>query len=149
MPIQAATSQTAHITTEHRLAERFAETLTAHDLGAFSTLLHPDYINHNRYAEPGKAGSVAIFGAFIDAFDDFRAETDDIIAVQGTVVGRYTYRGRHTGTFLGVPASGAEIEMHTIDIWRVRDGLLAEHWDELNTLELFQQIGVIPALALN
>jgi predicted SnoaL-like aldol condensation-catalyzing enzyme len=36
--------------------------------------------------------------------------------------------------------------MHSIDIWRVSDGLLAEHWDELNTLELFQQIGAIPPL---
>jgi steroid delta-isomerase-like uncharacterized protein len=137
------------MTTEHRLAERYAETLSAHDLDAFAALLHPDYVNHNRYAEPGKAGSVGIFRAFIDAFEDFRPEIDDIIAVEGTVVGRYTYRGRHTGAFLGVPASGAEIEMHTIDIWRVRDGLLAEHWDELNTLEVFQQIGAIPSLALN
>jgi steroid delta-isomerase-like uncharacterized protein len=137
------------MTTEHRLAERYAETLTAHDLNAFSTLLHPDYINHNRYAEPGKAGSVGVFGAFIAAFEDFRVEADEIIAVEGTVVGRYTYRGRHTGKFLGVPASGAEIELHSIDIWRVRDGLFAEHWDELNTLELFQQIGAISPLALN
>jgi hypothetical protein len=30
------------MTTAHRLAQRFAETLTAHDLDAFSTLLHPD-----------------------------------------------------------------------------------------------------------
>jgi steroid delta-isomerase-like uncharacterized protein len=137
------------MTTEHRLAERFAETLTAHDLDAFSTLLHPDYVNHNRYAEPGKAGSVAVFRAFLAAFDDFRVEVDDIIVAGATVVGRYTHRGRHTGTFLDVPASGAEIEMHSIDIWHVRDGLFAEHWDELNTLELFQQIGAIPPLALD
>jgi steroid delta-isomerase-like uncharacterized protein len=136
------------MTTGHRLAERFAETITAQDLDAFSTLLQPDYVNHNRYAEPGKAGSVAVFGAFLAAFDDFRVEVDDIIDGGATVVGRYTYRGRHTGRFLGVPASGAEIEMHTIDIWRVRDGRFAEHWDELNTLELFQQMGAIPPLAL-
>jgi len=37
--------------------------------------------------------------------------------------------------------------MHSIDIWRVRDGRLQEHWDELNTLEFFQQIGAVPALA--
>jgi steroid delta-isomerase-like uncharacterized protein len=135
------------MTTGHRLAERFAETLTAHDLDDFSTLLHPDYVNHDRYAGPGKAGSVAIVSAFLSAFDDFRVEVDDIIDAAATVVGRYTYRGRQTGTFLGAPASGAEIEMHSIDIWRVRDGLLAEHWDELNTLELFQQIGAIPPLA--
>jgi len=136
------------MTTEHRLAERFAETLTAHDLDAFSALLHPAYVNHNRYTEPGKAGSVAMFEAFLAAFDDFRVEVDDIVDAGPTVVGRYTYRGRHTGTFLGVPASNAEIEMHTIDIWRVRDGQFAEHWDELNTLELFQQMGAISPLAL-
>lgn len=136
------------MTTGHRLAERFAETLTAHDLDAFSTLLDPDYVNHNRYAAPGKTGSVAVFEAFLAAFADFRVEVDDIIDGGATVVGRYTYRGRHTGPFLGLPASGADIEMHTIDIWRVRDGRFAEHWDELNTLELFQQMGAIPLLAL-
>jgi predicted SnoaL-like aldol condensation-catalyzing enzyme len=46
---------------------------------------------------------------------------------------------------MGVPASGAQVELHSIDIWRVRNGRLQEHWDELNTLEFFQQIGAIPA----
>jgi hypothetical protein len=81
--------QGANMTTEQRLAERFAETLTAHDLDAFSTLLHPDYVNHNRYAEPGKAGSVGIFTAFLDASADFRVEVEDIIDVGTTIVGRY------------------------------------------------------------
>lgn len=38
--------------------------------------------------------------------------------------------------------------MRSIDIWRVQDGEFAEHWDELNLLEVFQQLGVIPALDL-
>jgi len=45
-----------------------------------------------------------------------------------------------------VPPSGAEIELHSIDMWRVRAGRLQEHWDELNTLEFFQQFGAVPAL---
>ena len=73
--------------------------------------------------------------------------SNDIIDADDTLVGRYTYPGRHTGTFLGVPPSGAEIELHSIDMWRVRAGRLQEHWDELNTLEFFQQIGAVPALA--
>jgi predicted SnoaL-like aldol condensation-catalyzing enzyme len=36
--------------------------------------------------------------------------------------------------------------MTSIDIWRVAGGEFAEHWDELNLLEVFQQLGVIPAL---
>jgi steroid delta-isomerase-like uncharacterized protein len=131
----------------HQLAEGFAQTLTDHDLTAFADLLHVDYVNHNRYAQPGKDGSVGIFAGFLNAFEDFRVELDDVIVAGGTVVGRYTYRGRHTGAFMGIPPSGTQIEMHSIDIWRIRDGRLYEHWDELNNLEFFQQIGALPALS--
>ena len=55
------------------LAERFAQTLTDHDLAGFAELLHPDYVNHNRFAQPGKDGSVAIFAAFLDAFEGFES----------------------------------------------------------------------------
>ncbi len=135
------------MTANRQLAQRFAQTLTQHDLDAFAALLHPAYVNHNRYAPPGKDGAIAIFSAFLDAFDDFRVEVDDILDAGDSVVGRYTYRGRHTGEFLGIPASGAEIEMHSIDIWRVSDDQLVEHWDELNNLEFFQQIGAAPPVA--
>jgi len=135
---------TAQMSTDRALAERFAQTLTDHDLDAYAELLDDQYVNHNRFAAPGKVGSVTIFADFLTAFEDFRVEVNDIVDAGETLVGRYTYRGRHTGTFLGVPPSGAQIEMHSIDIWRVRDGRLREHWDELNTLEFFQQIGAIP-----
>jgi steroid delta-isomerase-like uncharacterized protein len=141
-----ANRRTIQMSTHRALAERFAETLTDHDLDGFAELLAEEYVNHNRYAAPGKDGSVAVFADFIGAFEGFRAEVNDIIDAGDTLVGRYTYRGRHTGTFLGVPPSGAEIKLHSIDIWRVRDGRLHEHWDELNTLEFFQQIGAVPAL---
>jgi hypothetical protein len=34
--------------------------------------------------------------------------------------------------------------MRSIDIWRVEDGRFVEHWDELNTLDAFIQIGAVP-----
>ena len=132
------------MSTARALAERFAQTLTDHDLDAFAELLDDQYINHNRYAQPGKDGSIGMFAGFLGAFEDFRVKVDDVIENGQTAVGRYTYRGRHTGPFMGIPPSGAQIEMHSIDIWRIRGGRLHEHWDELNTLELFQQIGAIP-----
>jgi hypothetical protein len=62
------------------------------------------------------------------------------------VVGRFTYRGTHHGPLFGIPPTGRPVEMASIDIWRVAGGQFAEHWDELNLLEVFQQLGVIPAL---
>jgi predicted SnoaL-like aldol condensation-catalyzing enzyme len=39
------------------------------------------------------------------------------------------------------------VNFQSIDIWRVQDGLLAEHWDQLNMDDLFRQLGVDPAPA--
>lgn len=69
---------------------------------------------------------------------------EDFVASGDRAVGRFIYRGTHAGDLMGVPASNNRVEMRTIDIWRVEDGLFVEHWDELNALEVFQQIGAIP-----
>jgi predicted SnoaL-like aldol condensation-catalyzing enzyme len=43
--------------------------------------------------------------------------------------------------FMGYQPNSTAVQMRSIDIWRVKDGKLIEHWDELNLLEVFQQIG--------
>ena len=39
---------------------------------------------------------------------------------------------------------GADIIMRSIEIWRFDNDRFVEHWDELNLLEVFQQMGAIP-----
>jgi len=42
---------------------------------------------------------------------------------------------------MGYQPNGTAEQMRSSDIWRVKDGKLIEHWDELNLLKVFQQIG--------
>ncbi len=128
------------------LAVSFAETLNNGDVDRFDAFITEDYVNHNAFVAPGRAGVKAFFAGFLAAFPDLHVTVEDARADGDTVVGRYTYRGTHRGTFLGIPATGHAVTMRSIDIWRVRDGLFVEHWDELNTLEVFQQLDVIPPL---
>lgn len=44
------------------------------------------------------------------------------------VASRYTIRGTHTGDFFGQPPTGERFEIGGIDMVRVRDGELVEHW---------------------
>jgi len=72
---------------------------------------------------------------------------EDAFAVGGKVVGRYTYRGTHRAVFLpgspfGVPPTGRVVTIRSIDIWRVANGKIVEHWDELNLLDVAQQLGM-------
>jgi predicted SnoaL-like aldol condensation-catalyzing enzyme len=126
------------------LAHLFADIMNSHDPGRFAELVSKNYVNHNPNVEPGLAGVTAFMEHWFDTLSDTSVSVEDAFVVGDRVVGRYTYRARHTGPFVGVPASGAEITMRSIDIWRVENDLFVEHWDELKTLEIFQRMGAIP-----
>lgn len=44
------------------------------------------------------------------------------------VANRYTIRGTHTGDFFGRPPTGKRYETAGIDMVRIRDGQIVEHW---------------------
>lgn len=125
------------------LAHLFAEIMNSHDAARFAELVSEDYVNHKPFVEPGRAGLIRFMAQWFEGVPDTRVEVDDVLVAGDSVVGRFTYRGRHSGMLMAAPPSGAEVTMRSIDIWRVRDGLFVEHWDELNTLEVFQQIGAV------
>ena len=128
------------------LANRFAETLNTHHVDLFDTFITPTYINHNPFVAPGLHGVKEFFAGWLAAFPDTMVRTEDAFVAGDRVVGRYTYHATHQGTFLGIPPTGKQITMRSIDIWRVQDNMFVEHWDELNLLEVMQQLGVIPPM---
>jgi predicted ester cyclase len=104
-------------------------------------------VNHNPFVAPGLTGVKAFFTGWLAAFPDTHVVVEDSLTSGDTLVGRFTYTATHTGPFLGIAGTGNRIIMRSIDIWRVREGKFIEHWDELNLLEVFQQLGVIPRFA--
>lgn len=61
---------------------------------------------------------------------------------QRAVAGHELVAGR--GEFIGIAATGKEIAVGYIDIWRVEASRLVENWVQLDTLGLLQQLGSIP-----
>jgi predicted ester cyclase len=116
---------------------------------AFAELLHPEILDHSRPPgiAPGAEGVRQQFDGFRAAFEGFRAEILDQVADGDKVVTRKVFRGRHTGPFQGIEPTGADVEIHAIDIVRVRDGQIVEHWNVVDRLGLLAQLGAIPAPA--
>ncbi|WP_367189702.1 ester cyclase [Burkholderia sp. Ed8] len=128
-----------------RLGYLFAEIMSSHDVSRLDEIKAPNYVNHNAFAEPGREGSKKVLGAIIAGVPDLKVTAEDVfVSADGSrVAGRYRYEGTHTGNLLGYPATGRPFVMRSIDIWRVEHGRFVEHWDELNTLEVFIQIGAV------
>ena len=72
---------------------------------------------------------------------DARMTIEDVIAEGDKVVVRLTSHGRHSGEFMGMPASGKEYEISEIHIFKIADGKVIEHWREADMLGLMQQLG--------
>jgi steroid delta-isomerase-like uncharacterized protein len=133
-------------THEQHLAEIYVEMLNTHEPDMVDQFVAEDYINHNDFVADGREANRQLWTAFFAALPDLSVTMEDLVIAGDRVVGRFIYRATHTGNFMGIPASGKAVEMRSIDIWRVADGMFVEHWDELNLMQVFQQMGALPPL---
>jgi predicted ester cyclase len=122
-----------------QLAETYLSMLNSHDPDLVERFVAVEYRNHNAAVADGREANRQFL-------PDLSVTMEDLVIAGDRVVGRFLYRGTHSGDLMGIPASGNPVEMRSIDIWRVQDGMFVEHWDELNLLEVFQQVGAIPPL---
>jgi steroid delta-isomerase-like uncharacterized protein len=72
---------------------------------------------------------------------DVSFKIDDMIAEEDRVAVRVTAHGRHTGAFMGMPATGKEYTISETHIFHVRDGKVAEHWRDADMLGMMRQLG--------
>jgi steroid delta-isomerase-like uncharacterized protein len=134
------------MSTPQELAETYLTMLNTRNADLVDLIVAEQYVNHNAVVDDGREANRAFWADFFHGLPDVTATREDLIVAGDRVVGRFVYRGTHTGELMGIPATGAVVTMRSIDIWRVEDGLFVEHWDELNLMEVFQQLGVLPQL---
>jgi steroid delta-isomerase-like uncharacterized protein len=133
-------------TPAQQLTDMYVTMLNTHDPDLVDQFVAEDYINHNAFVADGREANRQFWSGFFAGLPDLSATMEDLVISGDRVVGRFVYRGTHTGDLMGIPASGNAVEMRSIDIWRLQGGMFVEHWDELNLLQMFQQMGAIPPL---
>jgi steroid delta-isomerase-like uncharacterized protein len=109
-------------------------------------LFHEDYIEHTAREgrSPGREGVKSFVQAMHAAISGAESSMDRFLLDGDQVAWRWTLRGKHTGEFMGVPASDREIEVTGNDLGVIRDGKLAEVWSEVDMLAVMTQLGASP-----
>ncbi len=75
------------------------------------------------------------------AFPDFRMEVLEMLQDGDKVVTRLKMLGTHEGEFMGVPASGNQVEVSGIDILQLRGDKVIAHWGVTDIAAMMEQIG--------
>jgi len=130
-----------------KLVESFvAAVFVNHELSSLDRYLRDDYIQHNADVPQGKAGFKEFFETAFKALPDFRYTVKQVVADGDQVWVHSTTTGTHTGgTWLDVAPTGNKLNFDVVDMFRVDNGKIAEHWDVADTLGLFSQLGKVKA----
>jgi steroid delta-isomerase-like uncharacterized protein len=109
-------------------------------------LFAPDFVEHEEIPgiDLGREGLRQAFQMFHIAFPDLQVTIQDILADGDKVVARERWTGTHQGEFMGMPATGKQVDFSVIDIVRLAEGKLVEHWAVSDMLVLMTQLGAIP-----
>jgi predicted SnoaL-like aldol condensation-catalyzing enzyme len=118
------------------LAERFAATLSAHDIDGFAALFSDSYVNHqvSAAAPPPppnvtpKQGTVAFFKSRLTGLPALKVAIEAIVVDKNYVAASFVYTGTHKGTYFGIAPTGRSLRFTSCDIFRVQDERIVEHW---------------------
>ncbi|KMO30629.1 ester cyclase [Methylobacterium aquaticum] len=108
----------------------------------------PDFVRHDPgldFTVRGPEGVRRLGEVLHGGISEMKLPIDEVIAEGDRVLVRLRVRGRHTGDLMGLPASGRSIDIAVMDLFRIVDRRLVEHWALLDNLGLLKQLGALPA----
>ena len=146
MSILTEPSATQALTVLRRI---FDEGFATGDGGVVDEVCAPDVVEHQfGLAGSGAAAIAHVKAAIADvhrAVPDMTFTIEDSASSGDTVWVRVRARGTATGPFFG-PPSGRPVDITVIDVARVVDGLIVEHWGVPDRFALLAQTGVLQRL---
>jgi steroid delta-isomerase-like uncharacterized protein len=131
------------------LIKRFyEEVLSGGDLSLIDELTTDDLVDHEEGLPgqpPGTEGVKFFVNAMREAFPDIKPKSVEPTLADGDLEAASTIlTGTHRGELMGVAATGKTVEFESLDIIRVDDGKVAEHWGVTDVMSLMQQLGAVP-----
>jgi predicted SnoaL-like aldol condensation-catalyzing enzyme len=153
--IMLSTSSSTHVKGEEAvfaednkaLVRRFVdEVQSGGNIDLIDEICSPEFVNHSAppRVPPNCEEIKIVMAMFREAFPDSYFTVEDMIAEGDKVVTRKTFHGTHEGEFIGIPPSGKTVTIELIDIVRISEGMVVEHWFIGDNLGMMRQLGAIP-----
>jgi steroid delta-isomerase-like uncharacterized protein len=134
------------MTNAKQLNERWIQAFNERDWETERACRTDDYLAYVSGA-PGPLdndGWSGFMAMFTSAFPDARITIDGAVEEGDLVSSRWTIMGSHQGPFQGVPGTGKLVTFAGVDMSRVVNGRIAEHWAQFDLIGVMVQIGVMP-----
>jgi len=112
-------------------------------LAELDNLISADFVEHQFGAEPGRDGVKSLIQEMRTAFPDLRMTIEDVVVSGDKIWARLRCRGTHAGPLMGIAPTGKTIDTTAMEVCRVRDGKLVEHWGVPDRFAAMTQLGLL------
>ena len=120
--------------------------LSTGDTSLTERFIAPGFVDHQPW--PGHPADVAGFNAGLAemrrSFPDLRAEVVELSAEGDLVTALFHLSGTHLGPFMGQAPTGRTFRVTALDLLRMREGRVVEHWGFMDTEVMTRQLGLAP-----
>lgn len=118
------------------LIERFVtEGQNGRNLNVVRQYLSENFVDHSGSQDTTRNGSIAFHEALFAAFPDFQVVIHHQVAECDVVVTHKTFSGTHEGNFFGFAPTNEKMEFNVIDILRIEEDQVVDHWVVNNMIE--------------
>ncbi|HLO33674.1 MAG TPA: ester cyclase [Anaerolineales bacterium] len=135
--------------TRTRIINAFMEAFNHGNLSAFDAICAPNMVDHSITGTPNQPYQLEGFKGRV--YQQRVGMPDLCFSITNTMIEgdmlafQWEMRGTNTGTYLGRPGSGKPIRVVGMNLDRLENGKIVEHWSYPDKLALMQQLGAIPA----
>jgi steroid delta-isomerase-like uncharacterized protein len=114
------------------IARRVYEIVSTGDFGRAAEIVDQDAPDNELLPDDPPAKLIDTFKeTFSEAregFPDLSVTVEEVMAEGDRVTARVVMRGTHRGEFQGIPPTGKQVEVKAIDMFRISNGKIVEHW---------------------
>jgi predicted ester cyclase len=140
------------MTTEQNkeIVRRYRSIHNSNQLDQLDDIVAETIVSHNLLpgVPPGLQTAKMVHNGALASFPDSVVKTEDLFAEGDKVVERWSQTATYNGaSFLGAPVTGKSFTVGGISIYRIENGKIAEHWAQMDTMSVMQQLGLAPAPA--
>jgi predicted ester cyclase len=127
----------------------YDELFSKWNLAVIDEIFSPEFLGHGMPPgiPRGPEGVRRFYAGIRAGLPDFRITVEDLFGAGDRVVVRWHATATHTGTFRGMPPTGAPVTLDGIAIYRLQNGKAVERWVQVNMLGLVEQIRAAAAAA--
>ncbi|MGZ3951972.1 MAG: ester cyclase [Flavisolibacter sp.] len=103
-----------------------------------------DVVMHANPDVIGIDSARAMYANYVNGFSNIKFTIVDVFGHGDKLVKHWNFKGKHTGPFFGIPATGKDVNVEGVTLVKMRGGKIAEEQDFFDNLAFMQQLGLMP-----